>query len=67
MYSGKEITGLGPESEDLFQVVKEELVKPSILALYNPVAPTNILADALLFWLRCCHLSKDVTTDTWNP
>ena len=33
----------GPGQEDCFNVIKSELAKPTTLALYDPVLPTNSL------------------------
>ena len=57
----------GLNQKDSFQAIKEELVKPSVLALYNPVALTKISADASSFGLSALICQKDVTTDTWKP
>ena len=57
----------GPNQEDSFQAIKEELVKPLILVLYNPVALTKISADTFSFGLGAVIRQKDVTTDTWKP
>ena len=54
----------GPNQEDSFQAIKEELVKPSVVALYNPVTLTKILADAFSFGLSAVIRQKNVTTDT---
>ena len=57
---------IGARIRGLFQVVKEELVKPLILALYNPVAPTNILADASSFGFGAviCQRMSQLTPGT---
>ena len=36
----------GPPQEESFGAVKEELTKPTVLALYNPSAPATVCADA---------------------
>ena len=41
----------GSEQEKAFGRVKEELVKPTTLALYNPEAETKVSADASSFGL----------------
>lgn len=39
----------GPAQEKAFMDIKRELTKPTVLALYNPLAPTKVCADA---WSR---------------
>jgi len=41
----------GPEQESAFTQVKEELAKPTVLALYHPGCETNISADASSYGL----------------
>ena len=41
----------GPPQEQALAKVKEELMKPTILALYNPLSPTKICSDASSFGL----------------
>ena len=37
--------------EEVFNATKQELLKPTTLALYNPNAPTKVSADASSFGL----------------
>ena len=44
--SSKNMWVWGPEQEQAFSLIKEELVKPTVLALYDPEATTKVSADA---------------------
>ena len=55
----------GPEQEQAFGRVKEELLKPTTLALYNPQAELKISADASSFGLGAVLLQKE--NDNWKP
>ena len=53
---GKRSTWLwGPEQVKAFSNVKTELTKPTILALYNPKAPTKVSADASSYGPFSCN------------
>ena len=41
----------GPEQDRAFEKVKAELTKPSVLAFYDPLAPTKACADASSYGL----------------
>ena len=55
----------GPAQDDAFQAVKEELAKPTTLALYDQNAPTKITADASAYGLGAVILQKH--EDNWKP
>ena len=53
------------EQEAAFDATKQELVKHTVLALYNPTAPTKVSADASSFGLGAVLLQHD--TKQWRP
>lgn len=55
----------GPAQETLFQRIKEELAKPSVLALYNVTARTKISEDASAYVLGAVLLQQH--GDAWKP
>ena len=55
----------GPDQENAFLQVKEELTRPTVLALYDPEADTKISADASSFGLGAVLLQR--TNETWRP
>ena len=55
----------GPDQDRAFSAVKEELTKPTILALYNPKAPTIVSADASSYGLGAVLLQQQGTQ--WKP
>ena len=50
----------GPEQSNAFASVKEELSKPTILALYDPEAPTILSADASSYGLGAVATSTEI-------
>lgn len=55
----------GPAQDQAFTNVKVELMKPTVLSLYNPLAPTKVCADASSYGLGAVLMQKDDTT--WKP
>ena len=55
----------GPDQDRAFSAVKEELIKPTILALYNTKAPTIVSADASSYGLGAVLLQQQGTQ--WKP
>ena len=55
----------GPAQEKSFILVKEELVKPTVLAHYNPQAETKVSADASSFGLGAVLMQKE--GEHWRP
>ena len=63
---GKKSTWLwGPEQDTAFTNVKKELTKPTVLALYNPEAPTKVCADASSYGLGAVLMQKQGRE--WKP
>ncbi len=55
----------GPEQDEAFKKVKEELSVPTSLALYNPSAQLKVSADASSFGLGAVLFQHE--EDTWKP
>lgn len=55
----------GPAQEQAFNQIKEELIKPSILTLYDPTAKTKVSADASSFGLGAVLLQEQ--DGSWKP
>ena len=55
----------GPDQRDVFTRVKEELSKPTTLALYDSKAPTRLSADASSHGLGAVLLQQ--TDGKWRP
>ena len=55
----------GPTQEQAFSRIKEELAQPTVLALYNPQAPTKVSADASSYGLGAVLMQK--SGSSWKP
>ena len=55
----------GPEQDRSFLAIKNELTKPTILTLYDPLAPMKVCADASSYGLGAVLLQKQNTM--WKP
>ena len=55
----------GAEQQAAFDATKEELLQPTVLALYNPKAQTKVSADASSFGLGAVLLQQD--DRGWHP
>ncbi len=55
----------GHDQEKAFTDLKEELSRPTILALYNPLAATKVSADASAYGLGAVLLQED--NSMWKP
>jgi len=49
----------GPDQDQAFANIKAELTKPSVLTLYNPLAPTKVCADASFYGLGAVLMLKN--------
>ena len=55
----------GPDQEKSFSEIKQELTKPTVLALYNPQAETKVSAAASSFGLGAVLLQ--LNDQSWKP
>ena len=55
----------GPEQDAAFSKVKDELVQPTVLTLYNPNAAIKVSADASSFGVGAVLLQED--NEGWKP
>ena len=63
---GKNTTWVwGPSQSEAFSFVKEELSKPTTLALYDPKAPTKVSADASSYGLGAVFTQE--MESKWRP
>jgi len=54
-----------PDQDRAFAEVKAALTKPTVLTLYNPLAPTKVCADASSYGLRAVLMQK--SDSQWKP
>ena len=57
----------GPAQEEPYQLVKEELSKPTVLALYDPQADTKISADSSSYGLGAVLMQISSPQSDWKP
>ena len=55
----------GPDQDQAFANVKAELAKPTVLTLYDPLAPTKVSADASSHGLGAVLMQK--SDSQWRP
>ncbi len=55
----------GHDQEKAFTDLKEELSRPTILALYNPLAATKVSADASAYGFGAVLIQEDKSM--WKP
>ena len=65
LLSTKKCWAWGPSQEQAFSRIKDELTRPTILALYNPLSPTKVSADASSYGLGAVLLQQE--RGTWKP
>ena len=65
LLSSKRTWVWGPDQEQAFCKLKDESVKPTVLALYNPQAEGKISADASSFGIGAVFLQK--SGQIWKP
>ena len=66
LLSAKRAWCWGPDQERSFNELKQELMKPTILALYNPKAKSKVSADASSFGLGVVLLQTSENGE-WRP
>ena len=54
-----------PRHQVAFNAIKNELARPTVLALYNPLASLKFSADAFSFGLAAVLLQK--SSEEWKP
>ena len=57
----------GFAQEEAYQLVKEELSKPTVLALYDPQADSTISADSSSYGLGAVLMQRSSPHSNWKP
>jgi hypothetical protein len=66
LLSSKKVWLWSSAQEQAFQNLKDELTKPSVLAMYDPEAETKVSADASTYGIGAVLLQKS-SNDHWKP
>ena len=67
LLSAKNSWSWGPDQDRAFQEVKEELSRPTVLALYSPQVETKVSADSSSFGLGAVLLQRQTSDSAWKP
>ena len=67
LLSSKHSFQWGPNQSEAFDKIKEKLIRPSILTLYDPMADTKVSADASSFGLGAVILQRTESKLPWKP
>ena len=67
LLSAKNSWSWGSDQDRAFQEVKEELSRPTVLALYSPQVETKVSADSSSFGLGAVLLQRQTSDSAWKP
>ena len=67
LLSTKNSWSWGPDQDRAFQELKEELSKPTVLALYSPQVETKVSADRSSFGLGAVLQQSQTSDSAWKP